>query len=158
MRVLRWLAGLLATAILVVALLDTLGGRFLDGPLGPIPGGALRGPVSPASPADWSGVEKVVELEIRPSAPWSLHVWAVSLDGELYVPSAFGARRRWPPAALADPRVRMRTGGTIYERRIEKIEDPALRARLGAAFAARYDLDPVPPEEDATWYFRLAPR
>jgi hypothetical protein len=157
MRALRWIAALVGSLVVGVLLLYAVGGMLFDGPLGPIPGGALQGPVSDMPPADWSGVEKVIELEIRPDKPWSLSIWAAAVDGELYALSKFGARRPWPAAALEDPRVRIRTNGKIYERRFEKIDDPALRARLAIVFAERYGGEPAPPEDDPTWYFRLAP-
>jgi hypothetical protein len=159
MRVLRWIGGALLAAIAVVVLLDTFGGYLFDGPLGPIPGGALRGRVDPNPNPDWSNLEKVIELEIRPQKPWSLSIWNVVIDGELYVPSAMGARRRWTQVAIVSPLARVRTHGRIYERRIEKVEDPELRKRIGAAVAARYGFDPpANPEDDPTWYFHLGPR
>jgi hypothetical protein len=70
-----------------------------------------------------------------------------------------GARRRWTQVAVVEPLVRVRTHGRIYERRIEKVEDSALRKRIGAAVAARYGFDPPKDSEpDPTWYFHLAPR
>jgi hypothetical protein len=160
MRILKWIAIAVATIAGVLLLLDTFGGYLFDGPLGPIPGGAFAGPVNPDPRPDWSGVEKVIELEIRPAKPWSLSIWAVVVDGELYSPSAFGARRRWPAVALQDPRVRVRTNGQIYERTLERVTDPALRKRVGEAAAARYDFDAKQAggEEDQTWYFHYAPR
>jgi hypothetical protein len=159
MRMLRLVAGAVVAAIAVVVILDTFGGWLFDGPLGPIPGGAFRGSVDPTRNPDWSNLEKVIELEIRPSRPWSLSIWNVVLDGELYVPSAFGAHRRWPAVALTDPLVRVRTHGHIYERRIEKVTDPALRLRIGRAIAERYgSTPPQNPEDDPTWYFQLVPR
>jgi hypothetical protein len=159
MRILRWLLrGLLAVVVVVLAL-DTFGGYLFDGPIGPIPGGAFQGTVDPTPTLDASNLEKVIELEIRPAKPWSLHVWNVVVDGEIYVPSAVGARRRWTAVAVAEPNVRLRTHGRIYERRIEKVSDPSLRTRIGAAVAARYGFDPPKnPDDDTTWYFHIAPR
>lgn len=156
MKVLRWIGLFLGAAIVVVLFLDTFGGSLFDGPLGPIPGGAFQGPVSDAEP-DWSNIEDVIELEIRPDDPWSLSVWNVVIDGELYVPSGSGASRRWPPVALADPRIRVRTGGQIYERRIEKLEDGETRARALAAIAEKYDFD-FRNEDGSTWVFHIVPR
>jgi hypothetical protein len=159
MRIFRWIVGGIAAVIVLLLLLDTFGGWLFDGPLGPIPGGAFVGPVNPEPQPDWSQVEKVIELEIRPSRPWSLSVWAVDIDGELYVPSRAGARRRWPAAALADPRVRVRTNGQIYERRIERVTDPPQRERVARAIAGRYGFDAdAAAADDTTWYFHLAPR
>jgi Uncharacterized protein conserved in bacteria (DUF2255) len=160
MRILKWIGIGAAALIGIVLLLDTFGGYLFDGPLGPIPGGAFSGPVNPDPKPDWSHVEKVIELEIRPSKPWSLSIWAVVVDGELYSPSAFGARRRWDSVALQDPRVRVRTNGQIYERTLERVTDPALRKRVGEAAAARYNFDAQQAGGDAdqTWYFHYAPR
>lgn len=160
MRVMRWVgitfAGLVVVGA-VVLFLDTFGGKLFDGPLGPIPGGAFVGPVNPEPDPDWSQIEDVIELEIRPEEPWSLSIWGVEIDGELYVPSASGARRRWPPVALADPRVRVRTGGQIYERRIEKVEPGPLRTRVIQALAEKYGFDST-QDDGSTWVFHLAPR
>src|SRR5882672_10026527 len=103
MRIVRWVLGVIvgaiATVVAVVLLLDTFGGYLFDGPLGPIPGGAFTGPVDSNPRPDWSNLEEVIELEIRPARPWSLSIWNVVVAGELYVPSASGARRRWPAVA-----------------------------------------------------------
>jgi hypothetical protein len=160
MRVLKWIGMGVAALVAVVLLLDTFGGYLFDGPLGPIPGGTLQGPVNSNPNPDWSGVEKVIELEIRPEKPWSLSIWAVVVDGELYSPSAFGARRRWDAVAIKDPRVRVRTQGQIYERTLELVTDPVLRKRVGEAAAARYNFDAkqAGSEADQTFYFHYAPR
>ena len=159
MRIIRWVLGGLVAAIAVVVLLDTFGGFLFDGPLGPIPGGAFKGAVNPNPTPDLSNLERVIELEIRPLRPWSLSIWNVTVDGEVYLPSAVGARRRWTAVAVKEPLVRIRTHGQIYERRIERVTDPALCKRIRMAAAKRYGFDPPKDdEEDTTWYFHLAPR
>ena len=159
MRIVKWIFAAIGAVALVILLLDTFGGYLFDGPLGPIPGGAFEGPVNPERNPDWSHVESVIELEIRPSKPWSLSIWAVVVDGELYSPSAVGARRRWPAVALADPRVRLRTNGQIYERTLERVTDPDLKKRVNQAAAARYGFDAEESaRDDTTWYFHYAPR
>ena len=158
-RFLKWAAAGIGAVVVVVLVLDTFGGYLFDGPLGPIPGGAFRGATNPESNPDWARVEQVIELEIRPSKPWSLSIWAVVVDGQLYSPSAFGTRRRWPAVALADPRVRVRTNGQIYERTLVRVMDPELKRRVGAAVAARYGFDAEEAARDeTTWCFHYAPR
>ena len=67
MRILRWVLMGIGAAVVVVIFLDTFGGWLFDGPLGPIPGGAfVRGSVSSERNPDWSNLEMVIELEIRP--------------------------------------------------------------------------------------------
>jgi hypothetical protein len=159
MRVLRWLAAGLVAAIAIVLLLDTFGGYVFDGPLGPIPGGAFQGAVNPNPNPDLSKLEKVIELEIRPRKPWSLSVWNVVVDGEAYIPSAMGERRRWTKVAVEDPLVRIRTNGEIYERRLERVTDPALRQRIAKAVSERYGgTPPERIEDNPTWFFHIAPR
>jgi hypothetical protein len=115
--------------------------------------------VNPERDPDWSRVEEVIELEIRPANPWSLSIWAAVVDGELYSPSAYGGRRRWTTVALEDPRVRLRTNGQIYERTLERVTDPELTKRLRRAFATRYGgFEEMDPRDDPTWYFHYAPR
>jgi hypothetical protein len=159
-RILGWVLGLVVTIVLVVVLLDTFGGYFLDGPLGPIPGGAFaEGEVDPTPTPDWSNLPGVIELEIRPEKPWSLSVWNAVIDGELYVPSAMGERRRWTTVALADPHVRVRANGKIYERRIELVTDEAKRRQIGELIAERYGLEDSDESDLATtWFFHVTPR
>ena len=45
MRVIRWILGGLGVIVALVLFLDTFGGYLMDGPLGPIPGGEMSGPV-----------------------------------------------------------------------------------------------------------------
>ena len=64
MKILRWLfRGIVALVVLILALF--LGARLHDGPLGPIPGGALASGewVDPASP-DWSFAKDIAEIEL----------------------------------------------------------------------------------------------
>ena len=158
-RILHLVLVIVVAIVVVVGLLDTLGGYFLDGPLGPIPGGAFEGAGDPNPNPDWSNLPGVIELEICPEKPWSLSVWNAVIDGELYVPSARGEQRRWTKVALADPNVRVRANGKIYERRIELVTDEAQRRRIGEAIVERYGLDKGDDSALATtWFFHVAPR
>ncbi|MEO2166950.1 MAG: hypothetical protein ABGY42_02315 [bacterium] len=157
-RILKWLAiglGLVAGTVFV---LDTFGGRFLDGPLGPIPGGRMVGAVDPTTNPDWSGTEDVIEIEIRPDQPWSLSVWRAVVDGDLYIPSGNGAERRWTPIAVADRRVRIRTQGRIYEGCLERIEDSETRLPVLQTLVANYDLDATGGDDGSVWLFRVTER
>lgn len=158
MKALRWIGIALAVVIAVVLFLDAFGGKFLDGPLGPIPGGAFVGPVRSNPNPDWSRIGDTLEIEIRPDEPWSLTVWGVELDGELYVPHASGPIRRWVPVALEDPRIRVRTNGEIYERTLVQLDpDDPRRARILAALVEKYGLGGG-EDDGSTWLFHIAPR
>jgi hypothetical protein len=61
--------------------------------------------------------------------------------------------------ALADPRVRIRTGGEIFERTLERVTDSDLKQRVGEAVAKRYGFDAAEAaRDDTTLYFHYAPR
>ena len=160
-KVLKWIGLALLAFALFVFLLDAFGGYLMDGPLGPIPGGRMSGPVvDPAEPLDWSGAEREIEIEVRPEQPWSLTVWRVVVDGDLYIPSGNGAERRWTQVAVADPRVRVRSQGRIQEGCLVRIEDPTIRRRVRDALVELYPMFPGGDGEDdgSIWLFRVDPR
>ena len=160
-KVAKWIGlGVVAFALLVF-LLDSFGGYFMDGPLGPIPGGYMSGPVvDPAEPLDWSGAEREIEIEVRPEQPWSLTVWRAVVDGDLYIPSGGGARRRWTQVAVADPRVRVRSQGRIQEGCLVRIEDPKIRRPVRDALLELYPRFPGGDggDDGSIWLFRVDPR
>jgi uncharacterized protein DUF2255 len=155
MRVLRWILVVLAALVLALAALVFVA-RWLDGPLGPIPGGPLRGELAQEDPGDWSfaGNASTLELEVGGR---SLTVWYVTEGGTLYVAAAEAARKRWPAEVVAEGRVRLRIGGRLYERRAVRITDPALAAPVGEAFAAKYKVELDEETAARSWLFRIDP-
>ena len=161
-RTLRRIGLVLAGAIATGAILAA-GARFHDGPLGPLPGGALRsGELVPSPPADWTHVRvgETVELETRPHAPWSVTTWAVVHEGGLYLPADFlNPIKRWPVFVLADPEVVLRTGGRRYPLSAGRVEDPGLIKALRQAFAAKYGItEGSASARIEVWFFRLEGR
>jgi hypothetical protein len=155
MRVIRKLLVLAGAAALAVAVVA----RFSDGPIGPFPGGALSGTVDPDPDPDWRSIGSTVEFEIRPDDPWSLRTYAIPYGREIYVPSFRAERRRWVSVVVADPRVRVRLGDRLYERRLERVADATTRARLVELMQQLHGWAPDGiAGDDTTWYFRLAPR
>ena len=107
-----------------------------------LPGGALKGEPT-AVPADWSAVAgvKTIQVEVRPSDPYSHNIWCVGLDHDLYIAtSAKGTR--WTPFVAADPNVRARVGTALYDLTAAPVTDAAERARVAAAYEHKYELDP----------------
>ena len=89
-------------------LLAGCGGPFLV-----FPGGELSGEVVSEPVTDWSFVsDEFVDLETRPSDPYSVELNYVVRDGQLYLDPAEG--RRWLDHIREDPRVRVRFGDKIY--------------------------------------------
>jgi hypothetical protein len=156
MRVLRWI--LYAIGALVIGVAALIGvARWLDGPLGPIPGGPLRGELSKEAPGDWSfaGDASTLELEVRDR---SMTVWYVTEGDQLYVAAAEGASKRWPAEAEADGHVRVRVGGRLYERQAVRITDRAQAAPIGDKFRAKYEVELDPEAAARAWLFRMDPR
>jgi len=148
---------MLAAATLVALLVGC-------GPMGPIPGGRLRGPVE-TPPAEWSGVEaeRTAQLETRPDDPHSINIWTGVVDGRLYIATSLimgpdePEERDWVQHVLADPRVRLRVDGSVYELRATRVEDAALVETVREAMIAKYDVEPD-AHSSAAWVFRLEPR
>jgi hypothetical protein len=156
MRVLRWLLIALGALAVGVALL-LLVARFLDGPIGPIPGGPLRGEVSAEDPGDWSFAGDVPTLELQVGGR-SLTTWYVTRGGILYVAAAEAESKRWPREVVADGRVRLRVGGRLYERNAVRITDRAVLEPVGDVFRAKYRVELSPEAAERVWVFRLDPR
>lgn len=156
MRVLRWIAYAIAALLISLAALIAVA-RGFDGPLGPIPGGPLRGAVAAEDPGDWSfaGDAPTLELEV---AGRSMTVWYVTQGGVLYIGAAEAARKRWPAEAAAEGRVRLRVGGRLYERQATRITEPALLGPVADVFRAKYDVDLGGEAAARTWLFRMDPR
>jgi hypothetical protein len=93
--------------LLLVGILGC-GGPFLM-----IPGSALSGEVVTEPVEDWSFVDSTfLDLETRPSDPYSVELNYFVREGKLYIDPAEG--RRWFDYLRADPLVRIRFDGKIY--------------------------------------------
>ncbi len=130
------------------------------GPIGPFPGGRLSGDVATGLPADWSFAdeEKTVQLETRPSAPYSVNLWGVSIGDRFYLASGGGGEAKWVEHIAKDPNVRLRVGGTIYELRAIQVSNETHSERFLEALKRKYDWEPSVRERDEAWLFRLDPR
>ena len=134
-------------------------------PLGPVPGGALRGETHAGRSPDWNSLAAVhtIQLESRPSDPYSVNTWLGVVDGVLYVPSSliYGpdvpTERGWVRHVQEDARVRLRIEGTVYELRAVRIEDAATAERVRSALLEKYGV--APDEHTAqAWIFRMDAR
>ena len=134
------------------------------GPLGPLSGGALRGPLHEGRVDDWSFTADVatVQLETNPADPHSVNTWCVALGDRLYVPTSMirGPKspdeREWVRNVLANPAVRIRIDGEIYPRIAFRVSNAAEYDAARAALERKYGLDPKERDpERAIWIFRL---
>jgi hypothetical protein len=157
MGVFRWIGiaiGLLVLAVGAVA----IGARFADGPIAIFPGGPFRSGQWVDTPVvDWSFAADVEEIELQ-SEDRSRTTWILVLDGEPYVPCSIGfpPGKRWHKEALKRPKAVVRIQGKRYHRRLERVEDEALHARLFEAARAKYPTGPT-TDREGIWFFHLAP-
>ena len=128
------------------------------GPLVMLPGGELSGTVRP-SPSDWafSDAFKTVQLETRPSDPYSVNIWGVGVGSRFYV-AAGDSGSRWARHLLEDPRVRLRLGDQLFELRATPTEDGGERDAFLAAAKRKYDFEPNDEQREASTLFRLDAR
>ncbi len=100
---------LLMALVAMVAMVMGCGGPLLI-----FPGGALSGTTVTKPVADWSFVDETfLELETRPSDPYSVQLNYVVREGKLYIDPAEG--KRWLDHLREDPRVRVRFGSDLYD-------------------------------------------
>ena len=107
-------------------------------PLYTIPGGELAGPEREA-PGKWSQVPDTIQLETRPTEPYSINIWAVAMGGDLYVATGpEGAN--WTPYIEADPGVRVRFDEELYPLRAVLVDDADEHAQVTAVYEEKYGM------------------
>jgi hypothetical protein len=165
----RIVGGLIAVLVLAIAAL-LIGARFADGPLALIAGGPFKSGRTYNGPEpDWSSVRDVQEVEFQLlEPPRSRTTWIVYHDGKAYIPSGYMTTwwgklwKQWPHEAEKDPRILLRIGDQIYERKLVRIQDGPAVAPLLAELSRKYPIGQEIPMEAVTsgylWLFELAPR
>jgi hypothetical protein len=141
----------------LVALLATLVGCE---PMGPIPGGRLSGEVVATPVDDWAfaGGEETLQLETRPDDPYSVNVWFVAQGPRLWVASVGGDVSGWGETMIADPRVRLRIDGKLYERKAARVTEQAEIDEVVVLYKTKYDYERDPKEDGQAVLFRMDPR
>jgi hypothetical protein len=140
-------------ALLLAAPLVACGGPFVL-----LPGGALEGETV-AAPDDWSFTDAVdtVQLETRAADPYSVNLWVIALGPTLYV-HAGASRSEWVENMEADPNVRLRVNGSIYQLTASRVEDQAEFDRFSNAYEQKYGSRPRNGSVTEAYLFRLAAR
>jgi len=154
-RALRWFFFVVGALSLAVGFTGYLA-RWTGAPIGPVPAGRLRGAFGAAALPDLAslGSRRELQLQVNPDQPRSMNVWLLVLDGELYVPSGFPRWKIWPEVLVAAPRAVLGVDGSLFDVWAERVEDPALIARLEAALQGKYGT----PGGAETWFFRIRPQ
>ena len=133
--------GIAVVSLLLVLGAVALGARWIYGPLGPIPGPQLTGPVVVEPVADWSSIDAVKEIQLETDTddPYSVNIWITRVGDGIYV---FGnPESTWVRNIAADPRVRIRIEGRIRELRAASVADLETRRAFLTAMKAKYEHD-----------------
>ena len=128
-----------------------------NGPFMLLPGGELDGEVKP-SPSDWSFIEGygMSELETRPEDPYSVNVAVTVIEGTLYI-NAGDTETEWVKNMEADPLVRLRIHGEVYELKAHRVTDDAEMQAFAVEWTKNsWARDPTTLEE--VWVYRLEAR
>ena len=140
---------------------------FTACPLGPFSGTRLSGDVHREAVRDWSFVADVelCQIETNSADPYSVNTWCAGTATQLYVPTSmiYGpltpSQREWVRNVLADPRVRIRVEGVVYERTATRVDDDDEYAAVRTLLERKYDLGPDDLDaEREIWIYRMEPR
>ena len=84
--------------------------------LSPTPGICWTPPAA-TTPGDWSFSDAygTIQLEVRPSDPYSVNVWCAAVQGTLYIGAGGGASSVWAQELLDDARARVRMDTVLYD-------------------------------------------
>ncbi len=156
-KIAKILGASLGVVVGLIALLVVVS-RFADGPMVEmLPGGPLTtGEIVTNGPSDWSFVSDHMFVEFE-SDGRSRKTFILTVDGDAYIPASLGFPpfKTWHKKALENPDAVIRIGGKRYPRRLHKIDNPEIEARLKEQVGTKYGGGPDP--ESGAWFFRLDP-
>ena len=142
----------------LLALLLVCASSGCNGPRLLLPGGRLDGDAMPA-PSDWAfaGEYGTVQLETRPEDPFSVNVAFTVIGGQLYI-NAGDTETQWVKNIAANPLVRLRMDGVLYELRAERVMDADEIAAFAGAWTSQSMFRRDPTGLDQVWIYRLVSR
>jgi hypothetical protein len=128
------------------------------GPFVLLPGGALAGQTA-ATPKSWAFTDEVdtIQLETNPAEPYSVNIWVIAIDPNLYV-HAGDNRAQWIENMEAAPLVRLQVEGSIYELTAARVESQGEFDRFADAYEKKYGRRPGNENVSEAYVFRLAAR
>ena len=77
---------------------------------------------------------------MRPGKPYSINIWAVRIDSEMYVATDEDGTR-WTEYLQQTPLVRVRVNESIYPLNAVRVLNPVEHRTVTNAFIAKYNLD-----------------
>ena len=122
-------------------------------PLVTIPGGELSG-TDRQPPESWGKVPDTIQLETRPVEPYSINIWGVGVEGDLYVATR-GGGTAWTAFIEDDQNVRVRIDDGLYHLQATLVEEVGERDRVTMAYAEKYEVDPYEGWVSDGMIFRL---
>ena len=104
-------------------------------------GGKLSGEIAIA-PVEWSITDSTdtVQLETRPTDPYSINIWAASTGKDLYIATGSDGAT-WTSYIEDSPSVRLRVGQQLYSLQAISISDVTEREKVSSAYVKKYDLE-----------------
>jgi hypothetical protein len=159
--ILRWLAILVGFVALAIGGLFAAA-RLHDGPLGPIPGGALRsGEVVAAPVSDWKFATdvKTIELQLADESS-SRTTWILVHDGRAFIPVSlkYPPGKRWHKAADKNGAAWIRIDGRRYPVLLTRVQDEPTRAALIQVVRGKYGGGGGLPSDGGVWFFEVGSR
>lgn len=129
-----------------------------SGPFVTIPGGALDGELAPI-PSDWAFTDEIstVQIETNPSDPYSVNIWALGMGPSLYL-HAGANRATWVEHLDANPNIRVRIEGWLYELASSRVTEEAEFATFADAYEVKYGRRPRNEEVSEVYLLRLSAR
>jgi len=127
-------------------------------PFGTIPGKRLKGEEVTELIDDWTFANQYrrVNVEVRPSDPYSVNAGYFVDDGNLYISSS---KSRWAQFLVQDPNMRIRVGDKLdklYRGRATKMEGAHLE-QARKAYSDKYP-NRTPEQIAERWFFRITSR
>ena len=123
-------------------------------PIVTVPGGQLKGNIFPV-PESWPSVPDVIQFEVRPSKPYSVNIWGLVDNSNLYVATVDA---KWVPFVAADSNVRVRIDGSVYELAATLVDNDDELTSVAAAYVTKYDNDPADNWVEKGQIYRLTGR
>ena len=142
----------------LASLLIALVASGCNGPFLVLPGGGLDGDTEPV-PASWAfaGDYGTIQLEPRPEDPYSVNIAVTAIDGRLYI-NAGDTETQWVKNMTANPLVRVRLKGTLYDMRVARVTDSAEISKFAEAWTNQSFFRRDPDDLDEVWLYRVVSR
>ncbi len=136
--------GVVVTIAVVLVVLRTLGVEPQDRR----PGLWLTGEMPAMPVTDWSFSDEHAEIYLQTNTRWliphSVTVYCATLDGDLYLLSAyytggtFPEMRSWNRNIVRDPRIRLKIGDQVFDQSVSYVSDESIRRPVYDALGAKY--------------------